>query len=164
MLVSVTFHKVVVAAVFCNYKGNTPTTINIETVRKLNTRIRRTDKKAKQPDDARQQQQQQQRGATTTAERQSNSRRGNAIGNTNVNKPEIQISINFPSLRTHAGAHTRATHIRAHTHTTILAYVAFNFFCSNFCLLCLKSVCSLIYPFYVSVCSVCFCFPYAICC
>lgn len=127
LLVSVTFHKVVVAAVFCNYKSKTPTTINIETVRKLNTRIRRTDKKAKQPDDARQQQQQQQRGATTTAERQSNSRRGNAIGNTNVNKPEIQISINFPSLRTHAGAHTRATHIRTHTHTTILAYVAFNF-------------------------------------
>lgn len=83
-------------------------------MRKLNTRIRRTDKKAKQPDDARQQQKQQ-RGATTTAERQSNSRTGNAIGNTNVNKPEIQISINFPSLRTHAGAHTRATHIRTHT-------------------------------------------------
>lgn len=130
LFVAVTFHDVVFAAVFCNYKGNTPTTINIETVHKLNTRLRRNDKKAKQPDDTGQQQQQ--RGATTTADRQSNSRMGNAIGNNNVNKPEIQISINFPSLRTHAGAHTRARGIHKHTHVPILVYVAFHLFYFKF--------------------------------
>lgn len=164
LFVAVTFHDVVVAAVFCNYKGNTPTTINIETVHKLNTRLRRTHKKAKQPDDTRQQQQQ--RGATTTAERQSNRRRGNTIGNNNVNKPEIQISINFPSLRTHARrrTHTRGGHTYTHTHVPILAYVAFHLFYFKFLSIMFEIRLQHDLPFICVVCSLCFWFLYAICC
>lgn len=89
---------------FCNYKGNTPTT-NIETVHKLNTWMR-TDKKAKQPS--------RDRRHTTIRHR---NRTENPLGNNNnKNKPEIQFSINFPCLRTHAGSQTH-TQIHTHTHT-----------------------------------------------
>lgn len=100
---------------FCNYKGNTPT-INIETVHKLNTR---TDKKAKQTvratteNDSNNSERRRQRWQP----RDKSNCRGCPIGNNNVNKPEIQISINFPSLRTHA-----RTHAGAHTRTRIQTY------------------------------------------